>query len=310
MGVDVPRLTAILRGNVELHERGAVRDLGARRALPEGRERRVEGLQVVARATRSRSAAPSRPRRGCRGAPSRARSRPSCRRPGPTSRPPSRRIRPNVTSLRTIASPTRLSACIPGACGSSTTGRSLGLGDELLQPAIADPLEVLVVLEDAAEGGVDDADLELLLSERDERLRPVDRLGDTRDLREVGQPQTLDERRGLGGEPLGDARHAGAHDRDLAVERGVSDPVVEAAALERVVQLARAVRGQHHDRPPLGADRADLGDRDLEVGEELEQEGLELVVGPVDLVDQQHRAAPDRRARSRRAAAGARGTRG
>ncbi len=32
------------------------------------------------------------------------------------------------------------------------------------------------------------------------------------------------------------------------------------------------------------------GMRDLEVGQDLEQERLELVVGPVDLVDQQHRA--------------------
>jgi hypothetical protein len=55
------------------------------------------------------------------------------------------------------------------------------------------------------------------------------------------------------------------------------------------VQLARAVRRQHHERPPRGPDRAQLGDRDREVGEELEQERLELVVGAVDLVDQQHR---------------------
>ena len=36
-----------------------------------------------------------------------------------------------------------------------------------------------------------------------------------------------------------------------------------------------------------GRDRPQLGDRDLEVGEQLEQEGLELVVGAVDLVDEQ-----------------------
>ena len=36
------------------------------------------------------------------------------------------------------------------------------------------------------------------------------------------------------------------------------------------------------------ADGPDLGDRDLEVREHLEQEGLELVVGAVDLVDQEH----------------------
>ena len=39
-----------------------------------------------------------------------------------------------------------------------------------------------------------------------------------------------------------------------------------------------------------GAQRAELGHRDLEVGEHLEQEGLELGVGAVDLVDEQHAA--------------------
>jgi hypothetical protein len=63
--------------------------------------------------------------------------------------------------------------------------------------------------------------------------------------------------------------------------------VVEAAALERVVDLARAVRGEDHTGGLCGPDRADLRDRDLEVREDLQQVCLELLVGPVDLVDQQ-----------------------
>ena len=43
--------------------------------------------------------------------------------------------------------------------------------------------------------------------------------------------------------------------------RRVGDPVVEAAALDRVVQVARAVRGEHDDRRVRRADRAELGDR-------------------------------------------------
>ena len=39
---------------------------------------------------------------------------------------------------------------------------------------------------------------------------------------------------------------------------------------------------------PRRGDRPELGDRDREVRQELEQERLELVVGAVDLVDQQH----------------------
>ena len=41
----------------------------------------------------------------------------------------------------------------------------------------------------------------------------------------------------------------------------------------------------------LGPDRAQFGDRHGVVGEHLEQERLELVVGAVDLVDEQHRRA-------------------
>ena len=45
----------------------------------------------------------------------------------------------------------------------------------------------------------------------------------------------------------------------------------------------------------LGPDRADLGDRHLEVGQEFEQIGLERLVGAVQFVDQQHRRAVDLR---------------
>ena len=65
--------------------------------------------------------------------------------------------------------------------------------------------------------------------------------------------------------------------------------MVEAAALDGVVQVARPVGGQHDHRRVRGPDRADLRDRHARVREQLEQERLEVVVGAVDLVDQQHR---------------------
>ena len=67
--------------------------------------------------------------------------------------------------------------------------------------------------------------------------------------------------------------------------------MIEAAALQRVVDLARAVRGDDDDRRLLGLDRAELRDRDLEIGQHLEQERLEGLVGAVELVDEQHRRA-------------------
>ena len=53
------------------------------------------------------------------------------------------------------------------------------------------------------------------------------------------------------------------------------------------MELAGPVGGQHHDRRRRGRDGAELGDGHLVGRQHLEQERLELVVGPVDLVDQQ-----------------------
>ena len=79
--------------------------------------------------------------------------------------------------------------------------------------------------------------------------------------------------------------------RTISTARGgvrVVDPVVEAAALDRVVQVARAV-GRQHDRP-AGASPGSCPARgsSRRLGQQLEQERLEVVVGAVDLVDQQH----------------------
>jgi hypothetical protein len=57
------------------------------------------------------------------------------------------------------------------------------------------------------------------------------------------------------------------------------------------VDLARAVGRDDHDRRLRRLDRAELGDRHLEVGQHLEQIGLERLVGAVELVDQQDRRA-------------------
>ena len=49
------------------------------------------------------------------------------------------------------------------------------------------------------------------------------------------------------------------------------------------------VRGDHDDGRLVRADGSELGDGDLEVGEQLEQVSLELLVGAIDFVDQQDR---------------------
>ena len=55
------------------------------------------------------------------------------------------------------------------------------------------------------------------------------------------------------------------------------------------MHVAGAVRGQHHEGRLLGSKRPELGDRHRVVGQDLEKERLEFVVGAVDLVDDQHR---------------------
>jgi hypothetical protein len=79
----------------------------------------------------------------------------------------------------------------------------------------------------------------------------------------------------------------------------VVDPVVEAAPLERVVQLAVRLEvsttiAAAGPRGPCRARGCHLVRR-----QHLEQERLELVVGPVDLVDEQHRGALPQRAQHR-----------
>ena len=60
-------------------------------------------------------------------------------------------------------------------------------------------------------------------------------------------------------------RHPRQDDRLLALGVGVVEVQVEAAALERLGQLAAGVGGEHDERPPGRDDRAELGDRHLEV---------------------------------------------
>jgi hypothetical protein len=57
------------------------------------------------------------------------------------------------------------------------------------------------------------------------------------------------------------------------------------------VQVPGAVGGQDRHRPHRRPAGTELRDRHRALGEQFEQERLELVVGPVHLVDEQHRRA-------------------
>ena len=166
-------------------------------------------------------------------------------------------------------------------------------------PLVAQRGERLVlvggVLEDDAERGVDGLLVEVVDLEGDEGAGPVDGLGDGRRLLQLHLAQPRDRLHELGGEPVVEVGHLGEHDLLLTLDVGVVEVQEEAATLERLGELTGGVRGQHHEGSPYGGDGAHLGDGDLEVAEHLEQQPLDLDVGLVDLVDEQHRRllAPD-----------------
>ena len=162
-------------------------------------------------------------------------------------------------------------------------------GDELGDRRLAGDPDVVLVLEQAPERDPHELRLEPVAAEPCERLRPVDRLGDARELAQIALAQRLHEARDRAREVLVEAGHLRVQDGELLLEAGMLDVEIEAAPAERVADLARPVRGEDDVRHVRRLDRPELGDGDLEVRQHLEQERLEAVVGAVDLVD---RAAP------------------
>src|SRR4030095_14805356 len=128
--------------------------------------------------------------------------------------------------------------------GGSGRGRSpagLDAGEDAGGDSAADLAQVVLVLQDDAERVVHDGGVERLAVEGDERGCPVERLRDSGQLVELGPPELLHEGGDLPAELGGGHGDLGPYDRELRLERRVVDPVVEAAALEGVVDLARAV---------------------------------------------------------------------
>ena len=123
--------------------------------------------------------------------------------------------------------------------------------------------------------------------ERGQGLRPVERLGHAGHLGQSDGPHRLHEARDLTRQALVHPRHLPGDDAHFLLEAREVDPEVEAPAPEGIGELADAVRGQDDVGRLRRLDGADLGDGDLELGEDLEQESLELLIGPVDLVDEE-----------------------
>ena len=130
--------------------------------------------------------------------------------------------------------------------------------------------------------------VDVLDTEQHERARPVDGLADARRLLQVELTDAAHDACDLVGEVVGDLGDPSGDDELLALEVGVVDVEVEAATLQRLGQLAGVVRGEEHERDLLGRDGAELGNRHLVLGQDLEQQGFGLDLDAVDFVDQQH----------------------
>ena len=126
-------------------------------------------------------------------------------------------------------------------------------------------------------------------SQRGERTGPIDGLRHARSFVQAHIPYRLHRGGDLTRQPFSHLGNLEAHDCHFALELGMLDPVVQAPPLERIVHVPGAVGCEDDDRWICGPKRPELGHRDRVVRQDLEQEGLELVVGPVDLVDDQYR---------------------
>src|SRR5215472_11222441 len=162
-----------------------------------------------------------------------------------------------------------------------TNGESSGTGGYLCQ-VLPDEVKIVAILDNGAQRVVSGLDGQVGLAEEAQRPHPVNGLGDARRLGQVELTQPVNGLDDLARQLLGGVWLADQHNLDLALGGWVSDPVIEAAAPERVVEFPGPVRGEDHSGRGLCLDGADLRDADLEVRKHLQQERLELVVSPVD----------------------------
>src|SRR5262245_16734084 len=193
------------------------------------------------------------------------------------------------------ASNDRIGTPVVGSAGSAIAGSSgtrcgtaplprLAVGRELL-----DRLgDVALVLEEDVDRGGRLLRVDVLDAEQNQGAGPIERLRDRRRLLQLELTDRTHDACHLLGEVLRDVGNLREHDLLLAIEIGIVDVQVEAPAFECLRELTSVVRREEHQRDLRRRDRAQLGNGDLVVGQDLEQQGLGLDLDAVDLVDEQH----------------------
>src|SRR5215831_7865440 len=155
-----------------------------------------------------------------------------------------------------------------GAAGTPLSGL-IGRG-ECREPGRAHGLQVFGVLEHRTGGLARGGAIEAGRPEHVQRPGPADGLGDAGWLGQVEAAQLSHPPGHLAGQDLRGGGHPAADDRRDPRGVRVVDPVVEAAPLQRVVQVTGPVRGQHDDRAEPGPAGAEFRDGDRRLGEQLE----------------------------------------
>src|SRR5699024_1411202 len=151
--------------------------------------------------------------------------------------------------------------------------------------------DVVLVFQQHPERVVHQRRVERGLIQLYECIDPVDGFGHTRHLEQVGRAQALDKRHHLLLQASAGVGRLDLHDGAFAFGVGVINPVVQATTLDGVVDFTRAIGGDDDNRALLGANRANLGHGYLKIRQQFQQVGLERLVGPIELVNQQYKQA-------------------
>src|SRR5918996_988866 len=109
-------------------------------------------------------------------------------------------------------------------------------------------VEVLLVLHEHRERGLDEGRVELPGVEDHQGAGPVDRLRHRRRLAQIQRPDLLDGGHHRAGQPLGGLGHLEPDDVQLVGRGRKIDEQVQAAPLETIAQLTGVVRGEHDER--------------------------------------------------------------
>src|SRR5262245_25928726 len=114
----------------------------------------------------------------------------------------------------------------------------IGLGlRQLHRHPLGDEVDVGAMLDEDAHRALEGLAVDVVGADQQQGSRPVDRLGDRGRLLQVELADHVDDLDQAARQPLVEVRGVQAHDLELALDRGIVEPEVEAAALERLGQL-------------------------------------------------------------------------